>query len=91
MTGKIDIFLAKVASGLEEQDSLFWPDEIQDGRLIYPYRFKINLVGSVKEVPLGSTGPLPPKLSEGIRIGATGGPSVVSIRDEQLESLIRYI
>lgn len=91
VTGGIDIFLSRAVSELEEQDYPLWPDEIENGRVIYPYRFKIKLVGSAKNVPLGSTGPLPPKLSEGIRIGATGGPSIVSIRNEELESLINYL
>jgi len=91
VTGKIDLYLFKVATPLKEFDTPFWPDEVHSGKVLYPFRFDIALVAKAQQIPTQFGNPIPEALSDGIRVGATGGPSIVHVTDSELETLLNYM
>jgi hypothetical protein len=58
------------------------------GKVIYPYRFDIALVSRATQISTAFDDPIPEALSDGIRVGATGGPSIVNVSETQLEALL---
>ena len=86
--GKIDLYLFKVITPLQKYAEPFWPDEVSAGKVIYPYRFDIALVSQATQIPTAFDDPIPEALSDGIRVGATGGPSLVSVSETQFEALL---
>lgn len=91
VTGKIDLYLFKVITPLQKYAEPFWPDEVAAGKVIYPYRFDITLASQATQIPTAFGEPIPEALSEGIRVGATGGPSIVDVSEAELEALLTYM
>lgn len=90
-TGKVDLYLFKVVTPLAEFDEPFWPDEVDADTVIYPYRFDIALMSQAQQVPTVFNNPIPEALSNGIRVGASGGPSIVNVSETELEALLTYM
>lgn len=58
VTSAIDVYVFRVLSSLTLESSFFWPDEISESKLQYPYRFDIELVAHAMQVPTAYDAPI---------------------------------
>jgi hypothetical protein len=65
--GTADILLCEVTSDFYTAHAPHWPDEFENGKIIYPCRVGMVAVGSATSVPTDAVGPLGPEGSEALR------------------------
>ncbi len=92
VTSAVDMYLFRVTSPLRIESSYFWPDEVMNSTLHYPYRFDTELVASAMQVPTAYDDPIPKAISEGIRRAANPkAEGIVTLSDERWTELISEI
>ncbi len=84
----IDVYVFRVRSLLTVEADPFWPDEHEERKVLYPYRFDIDLVSHSTRVPTAYDAPIPSEISEGIRRAASRAESIVQVDDNEFAGFL---
>lgn len=79
VTSAVDVYLFRVLSPLVLESSYFWPDEVAESKLKYPYRFGTELVAQAMQVPTAYDCPIPKVISDGIRRAANPKAEAIAV------------
>ena len=79
VTALLDGYVFKVTSPLVLESGAYWPDEVAESAVKYPFRFDIELMASARAVPTAYGEVLPRDISEGIRRAASPGAESIAI------------
>ncbi|WP_175543759.1 DUF3883 domain-containing protein [Micromonospora pattaloongensis] len=68
--GTVDLILCEFTAPLYRGEAPHWPDEIEDSKLIYPYRLGLTPVATLAGAPADATGVLGAGGTEALRLAA---------------------
>ncbi|GAC55633.1 hypothetical protein GOAMI_61_00020 [Gordonia amicalis NBRC 100051 = JCM 11271] len=91
VTATIDVYIFRVLSPLVLESGYFWPDEVRQSELMYPYRFDIELVAHAPGVSTAYNAPIPADISEGIRRAASRAESIAIVGDKDWTAFVDEI
>ncbi|MFI7550794.1 protein NO VEIN domain-containing protein [Micromonospora sediminimaris] len=75
--GTLNLVLCELTTPRYEGHAPHWPDEVESGNVIYPYRLGITPVATLADVPASPTNLLGPAGTEGLRMAAISNRGVL--------------